>query len=174
MSIFEKIVGPFERIDRTFEGWDCVRTPCERCKGRPNDNHGIHSAERHLAVRTELASGRRVALVLTIVTGNFPATVPLAAARGGLRPDYYPNASDLSLHVQMPRVRTEAGLALAVAYDISHACTWFGEHGRCYVDYTTALGARDIFEGKLVDEALWKRLEEKLADRVTRAGLEGP
>jgi hypothetical protein len=170
MTVHPKIVGAIERIDRTFEGWDCVRAPCERCKGRERDNHGIHSAERHLVVRTELDSGRRVALVLTIVTGVFPATVPEAIARSvnrmtdsqGREYDYYPRANDLSLHVQMPR---GSG---------GHACCWFGEHGRCHVDYTTALGADEMFNPKIVDEALWQKLEQRLAQRLAENGIEGP
>ena len=153
-----KLVGPIERIDRTFEGWDCLRAPCETCKAGER-RHGVHCAEQHLVVRGELEDGRRVALALTVFTGVYPETVPLRD-RTPFRPDYYPKASDLSLHVQMPT--DSPG---------THKCAWFGERGRCYVDWTTALSAEEIYgKERTVDEALWQRLEAKLVERIAGIG----
>lgn len=114
----------------TFPGHDCLFAACKHpVKGE----HGIHSDDDCLIVRAELEDGRNAALVLSLFSGRYPSTVPADwLARDTCT---YPRASDLSLHVQMPRGTR------------GYPCEFFGGETPCMIGDTGALKAVAIFAG---------------------------
>jgi hypothetical protein len=169
------IVGLIDRRTMVTPGHDCIYAPCTHT---PKGDHGINADDDWLAVVAEISDGRKIALSLQLDSGRFPATIPASHWSDWLPPMVYPRASDLSLHVQ--RSRHDLG---------GHACEWFGQGGRCDVEYTTALGAISLFSGFTFpsasfadrersfrepaerwkaqggpDEALWTRLSDELRE----------
>lgn len=61
---------------------------------------GIHGETIYHAAKTKIwHENAMIALVLTVSTNRFPATVPLHVANTAPRAGYYPHLNDLSLHV---------------------------------------------------------------------------
>lgn len=153
----------------TRPGYDCIGGPCRFSRPcQPDNTHGIHGDEWVYSI---VSDDGATALVLTVFTDIYPATVskarvrafrtkPLADRRHG---------ADLTLHMA---VNDQSG-RLVDAGEAKHDC----EHvqgGQCYVWETTALGADELFRAfgnpaeREQPETFWRALEARFHDADRR------
>ncbi len=142
-----------ERLTFKVPGYDCLHAPCNHAtKGE----HGIHGEEWWYVVK----DGDR-AVAVSLMTENFPPTVPLWKVRGG------PAAGPVSFHREWQEHEHEN----------QQRCEWV-TGGKCYSDYGFVLGDEVWSSGDTSrfeqGEGFWTILESYLPDRPTTGGAATP
>ncbi len=144
-------ISNIERLPYQSEPpFDCIsdHANCAACKAHGEGQHGRSGGAATFGLRGILADGRRIAIVLRVLLGNYTSPVPdsLRQPRGGY----------LDLHIESADPRCVD-------------CTYVG--GRCYADpgSFTCLGADEIYRkfGNSTgddnqSEAFWRELEDWL------------
>lgn len=143
-------------------GYDCPNGKCSDPKCTTRD-HGIHGEEW---IYSSLTDDGKFAVVLTVYTSRYPATVSQATmayiANGGIK---YPYGADISIHSAIPTQPEDL-------YSKDSAdCNYVKPKG-CYIAFSSGLQAREFFEqhdskvGPKQLTGFWKALDKWLLERI--------
>lgn len=148
----------FQRHTTVIPGWDDLYDVCKH----PNKgNHGIHADEVIHRVVTELADGRKIALTMGIVTDDYPATIPESHFRHGKI--HTRRGMGVELHVQA-LAGDDAGKMPCECLDGAVCGTttiWLADSDAIWDSVQPC-------EFRVANEALWRVLEERLADSIAK------
>ncbi len=143
------------------EGWRRASFEVPGYDDRESD-HGIYSGRYGY-----LVSNGECTLALEVSSGIYPPTVTHVAKKPA-------DGNDLSLHVPWPAGRDEEDVENQIRHGSTGRECSFIEAGRCWIAYSTALGAGTFFKEHGVDsfvqpESFWEALRARASELIADA-----
>lgn len=158
----------FQRTTTIRPGFDCIY---DECRHPTKGEHGISSDEAIHAVATELADGRRVAIVISVGTDNYPKTIPATHFRGG-HDGPRPHVIELHVQTELAKVVRELYKSCTLLSGLPCEIVWdSGIEANRLIEAIPGMGnryqgGRFTFDPVKLPEVIWAALEAKLVELV--------